>query len=258
MATKDPVRPPAPDLHVGKRKHLGDADDPVPKKRRAAGPQAETHRSAPASSPYSRVYNPLLSRLSGKFEVKAMSVMPSTSISKHVDRALEHLGRFSAWDQTVLPGVVLLCAKSTASSKLITISELIRRRIGESDQKWYQYNVLSETTVLEGAAQAPGEPSVVEDTFVPVDRESEEGAVAASAAAAGDDDDDDDDEYFETAQPTIHEQAVRPAKVRYKAHMTVLLSRVPLDELKTEQNVSLQTNEQQVEYLRKRKMGLVG
>jgi hypothetical protein len=243
-----------PNPNAGKRKFHSDGNDPTtPKKRRAADlQQPETRtQSRPQNPPqpttggYSQVYNPLLARLSGKVEVKAMSVMPSTSISKHVDRALEHLGRFSPWDQTVLPGVVVLCAKSAATSKLITIAELVRRRIGESEQKWFQYNVPKEMVVVEPAPAAAEEPSVVEDTFMAVDQ-------------GADDDDDDDDEYFETRQPTIHEQAVQPAKVRYKAHMAVVLSRVPLDELQSEPNVSVQTNQERIEYLRKKRMGLAG
>jgi hypothetical protein len=171
-----------------------------------------------------------------------MSVMPSTTISKHVDRALEYLGRSSAWDQNVLPGVVLLCARAGASAKLITISELVRRRIGESEQKWFQYNLLSET-VKEEAAQPGADVSVVEDTFMNVDR--------------GEGEEEPEDEYFETIAPMIHERAVQRPKLRYKAHMTVLLSRVPLDELKTERNVSVQTNEQHIEYLRRRRLALV-
>jgi hypothetical protein len=254
MATQDPTQPPIPNLHTGKRKLPSDGGiDPAPRKRRAAGEQSETQTqtqnrtqdsASTSSSSYVQVYNPLLAKLSAKFEVKAMSVMPSTSISKHVDRALEHLGRFSPWDQTILPGVVLLCAKSAASGKLITIAELIRRRIGEGEQKWFQYNVLNET-IMEEPVPAPAveEPSVVEDTFMAVDGEDVEGA---------------DDEYFETRQPTIHEQAVQPAKIRYKAHISVLLSRIPLDELKAERYVSMQTNDQVVEYQRKKKMGLAG
>lgn len=246
-AAQQAMRPSDPNRRAGKRKFLSDGNDAVQKKRRAAGPQAEnpaqtqTQNPTPATSSYSQVYNPLVAKLRPKFEVKPMSVMASTTISRHVDRALEHLGRFSAWDQTVLPGVVLLCARSAASGKLVTISELVRRRIGESGQKWFQYNVLSETVVEEPAEE---EPSVVEDTFMAAERERVEGGA--------------DGEYFEPVRGTIHERAVHPPKVRYKAHMTVLLSRVPLDELKPERNVSLQTNEQQVEYLRKKNLGLVG
>jgi hypothetical protein len=246
MAAQDPVQLSVPNSHGGKRKFLSDSNDLSLKKRRLSAPQTElqslnrTQNSTPTPSTYSQVYSPLLTKLSHKFEVKAMSVMPSTSINNHVDRALEHLGRFSPWDQTVLPGVVLLCAKAAASSKLATIAELVRRRIGESEQKWFQYNVLSEVA-LEEATPIVDEPSVIEDTFIAAGEEHDEGA---------------DDEYFEPRQPTIHEQAVRPSKIRYKVHMSVLLSRVPLDELKTEPYISLQTNEQRIEYLRKKKMGL--
>ncbi|AEO64539.1 uncharacterized protein THITE_48538 [Thermothielavioides terrestris NRRL 8126] len=242
------MRPPDSNSHASsKRKFPTDNNELARKKRRAADPEtalpseSQAADSTPTTSYYSQVYGPLLRKLNQKYEVKPMSVMPSTSIGKHVDRALEHLGRFSAWDTSVLPGVVLLCAKSSASGKLMTIAEIIRRRIGESDQKWFQYNLLSEMVVEEPAEPAE-EDSVVEDTFMAADRGSEEGA---------------DDEYFETIQPTIHERAVQPAKVRYKAHVTVLLSRVPLGELKMEKNVSLQTNEHHIEYLRKKKMGLV-
>ncbi|KAK4126695.1 hypothetical protein N657DRAFT_172328 [Parathielavia appendiculata] len=248
MAAQVPVQLPGPHLQGGKRKFLSDSDGVSLKKRRLSSPQTETqtpnraHNSTPGTSSYNKVYSSLVAKLSHKFEVKTMSVMLSTSISSHVDRALEHLGRFSPWDQTVLPGVVLLCAKSAAAGKLTTIAELIRRRIGESEQKWFQYNIMNEV-VLEEENLAVDEPSVVEDTFMPGDRERDE---------AG------DDEYFETKLSTIHEQAVHPSKVRYIVHLSVLLSRLPLDQLKTEPYISLQTNEQRIEYLRKKKMGLAG
>ncbi|KAK4110055.1 hypothetical protein N656DRAFT_295424 [Canariomyces notabilis] len=229
------------DVPVGKRKFQDESVDTNPKKRRAPNTQTETTQSQlSTTSPYYEVCRPLLTRLGAGFEVKTMSVLPSTSISKHVERALEHLGRFSAWDQTVSPGVVLLCAKSAASNKLITISEVVRRRIAEAEQKWFQYNVLSETVHEEVNQPAKG-PSVVKDTIIGVDTEQ-----------------DPEEDYFETIQPTVHERAVKPVRLRYKAYMIVLLSRVRLDELKGGQNISLQTNEQHVEYLRKKKMGLVG
>ncbi|KAK4192352.1 hypothetical protein QBC35DRAFT_484994 [Podospora australis] len=193
----------------------------------------------PTITPYTKVYSPLLSVLSQNYEVKPMTVLPSTSIAKHVEKALSHLSRFSAWDQQVLPGVVLLCAKSAASSKLITISELIRRRIGETEQKWFQYNVLSDDTVCEETRT--GEDEVVEDTFMDLDGDGRKK----------------EGEYFETSvfrEKTIHEQAVEgPVKVRYKAHLTILLSRVPLEELK---GGGLQTNEHHIELLRRVKQGL--
>ncbi|KAL2162409.1 hypothetical protein VTH06DRAFT_7322 [Thermothelomyces fergusii] len=234
--------------HPGKRKFQSDSKERSPKKRRAGDPRSHTPAQEGTQSPvstagdYSPIHSPILAKLRPKFEVRTMSVMPSTSISKHVDRALEHLGRFSPWDKAVLPGVVLLCAKSSASSKLITIAELIKRRIGESEQKWFQYNVPKEIAVPE---PPPGtkDPSVVEDAFMAADREDGEST---------------DDEYFETFPQTIHEQALQPAKTIYKAHLVLILSRVPLEELKSEPNISVQTNEQYINYLWRKKMGLTG
>ncbi|KAL2127603.1 hypothetical protein VTI74DRAFT_10439 [Chaetomium olivicolor] len=272
MAAQDTPSQPPP-LHLaplgGKRKLPNDNDgsDPssIPKKRRAAGPQSApqlqirpppTTTQPSTSSSYTRVYTPLLATLNStaaaapKYEIKTLTVLPSTSIAKHVDRALSHLGQFNAWDKSVLPGVVLLCAKSAAAGKLVTIAELVRRRIGEAEQKWWQYNVLGETVVEEeegvnqGGASAgneDGQAEVVEDRYMAVEDQSQE------MGGEG--------KYFETIRPGIHEQAVQPARVKYKAHLTVLLSRVPLEELRAESNVSLQTNEQHIEYLRRKKMG---
>ena len=245
MAAHDTVRAPVPNPHAGKRKFLNDSDA-GPKKRRATQSDTQARRRTPTSPPsaptsnYAQLHDQLLAKLDRKYAVKPMSVMPSTSISKHVDAALTHLGRFDAWDLSVLPGVVLLSAKSAAAGKLVTISEVVRRRISESKQKWFQYNLLKEVAVHDAPQQ---EPSVVEDTYM---AEADEGEDA-----------DDDDEYFETRRPTIHEQAVQPAKVRHTTYLSVLLSRVPLDELATEPSILVQTNEPFIQDLRKR-MGLVG
>lgn len=239
----------SPKPHSGKRKFHSDSNERSPKKRRAedsrshAQGQGWVQQPASTAGDYSRIHESILAKLRAKFEVRAMSVMPSTSISKHVDRALEHLGRFSPWDRAVLPGVVLLCAKSSASSKLITIAELIKRRIGESEQKWFQYNVPKETVATEPLPKTREGPSVVEDTYLAADQDDKEST---------------DDEYFETLPQTIHEQAVQPAKTIHKAHMVLILSRVPLEELKSEPNISVQTNEQYIDYLWRKKMGLAG
>ena len=274
MAARDSTQSSTPSPHAAKRKFHNDSHDPSPKKRRAAdaqlpnraqnrthnpqnrapNPQQQQHQThnpaAPTPSSYTQIHNPLLAKLSGRFEVKALSVLPSTNIGKHVDRALAHLGRFSSWDESVLPGVVLLCARSAASAKLITIAEIIRRRVAEGEQKWFQYNVPKETAVVEEPAAVEEGPSVVEDTFMDV----EKGGGGGGGSGVGEE----DEEYFETRQPTIHEQAVQPAKVRYRAHVAILLSRLPLDELAGEPNVSAQTNEEKIEHLRKKKLGLIG
>ncbi|KAK4447900.1 hypothetical protein QBC34DRAFT_408467 [Podospora aff. communis PSN243] len=212
-----------------KRKHPSDGDTPMQKKQRI------TMVSNPSSttSHYFAAHELILAQIRPRFEVKTMSVMPSTSIKKHVDKALDHLGRFSAWDTSVLPGVVFFSGSLKASNKLITIGELVRRRIEESDQKWYQYNILNETECEE--------ESVVEETFLAMDDDAGHES--------------NDDEYFETLNPTIHELAVTPGKILRKSYMGTLFSRVPLDEIKNHPNISTQTNEASIDLLRKRKMG---
>ncbi|KAK0644513.1 hypothetical protein B0T16DRAFT_430612 [Cercophora newfieldiana] len=217
---------------IPKRKHHSDGDAPVPKKQRVA----IATDSTTTASHYFVLCEPILSRLRPKYEVKTMSIMPSTSIKKHVDKALEHLGQFSAWDQSVLPGVVFFSATLNASNKLITVGEIVRRRIEESGQKWYQYNVLNEAEYEDGF-------SVVEETFMPMDDED-----AGHAS--------NEDEYFETLKPTIHERAVAPTKVRRKSYMSTLFSRVPLDEIKSLPGISVQTNEVVINLQRRRKLGL--
>ncbi|KAK4176060.1 hypothetical protein QBC36DRAFT_330093 [Triangularia setosa] len=271
---QDTMRPQSSTL-PGKRKFPSDDINPTSSKKKRTGAgrlegrfhsQSQTQQTSSSTpkpqnaSSFARIYNPVLERIISKYEVKAMSVIPSTSISKHVDKAFQHLGRFSAWDHTVLPGVVLLCAKSATSNKLITIAELVRRRIGESEQKWYQYNILSETVVYEDPVsvrtqQQPLEDfaSIVEDTYMDVDGEGDgqQGNAERGGGSGGA-----EKGYFEAMRPLIHEQAVDPAKPRYKAHMTVLLSRVPLEELRVLANMGTQTNEQYIDDMRRRKDGM--
>lgn len=194
--------------------------------------------SALEPSHYFAPYEYLLERLRPKYDVKTMSVMPSTSISKHVEKALEHMGRFSPWDLSVLPGIVFFSAQISASSKLITISELVRRRIGESEQKWYQYNVLADTEYEE-----PAEISVIKDTFMDID---DSPATEQEGEA---------DEYFETMRPTIHEQAVNPTQTKHRSYLSIFFSRVPVEELRSLQEIAVQTNETKIEVLRQKKMG---
>lgn len=244
-----------------KRKFTNNSDnhDPTPKKQRVTDLHIPVSHPSNHQSPSLGPYRPLLDKLKPRYEVKHMSVMPSTKISKHVDKALDHLSRFSIWDQSVLPGVVLLTAKSVSSGKLISITELVRRRIGEGMQRWYQYNVLSETEDDQPPLQHQQQHtmmdrSVVEDTFMAIDshQEHQEGQ---------DDEDDDKDDYFETsvvAAQTIHEQATNPPAIIHKRLMAVFISRVPLEEIRNLPNIGYQTNEDGIASLRKRTLGLAG
>jgi len=217
------------------------------------------------ASPYLPIYEPFVAKLRPSFEIKTMSVMSSTSINRHVTKALQHLGRFSSWDQSVLPGVILLTSKNSAGNKLITIAETVRRRIEEGRQKWFQYNIIKFTEEeIEAAGgedvafgdngqeeeednEENGDSVLVEDTVMEIDGDERERR--------------EEDDSFETTQrrepPTIHERAVNPPKIRRKSFLTVFISRVPIDVLRDMGNVYLQTNEHDIDYARKKSMGVV-
>lgn len=236
---------------AGKRKFAGNPDDAMTAKRPRdfANPT-----SSPVLSQSAQPLRTLIGELSPKYDVKALSVLSSTSISKRVDSVLNHLGRISAWDSSVLPGVVLLYARSNSTNKLITIVETVRRRIHEAEQKWYQYNRLYE---MEWAAkqhshstqpQNQKTTTMIEDTIMSVD---------GGEGKDSRDEEDDDFEVMATPQ-TVFERAVHgEEKTKQMAHMSIFLSRIPIPELKAKENFALQSNEEYINYVQKKKSGLV-
>ncbi|KAH8902385.1 hypothetical protein BR93DRAFT_972770 [Coniochaeta sp. PMI_546] len=233
---------------TGKRKHPGDTDDAITAKRLRDNPSPTT---LPTLSLSSQPLQSLITELSPKYDIKTLSVLSSTSISKRVDSVLNHLGRFSAWDSTVLPGVILLYARSNSTNKLITIAETVRRRIHEAEQKWYQYNHLYE---MEWAArqQSHKRPpqnhkmeTMIEDTVMSIDGDGRDSG-----------DDDDDFEVMATQQ-TIFERAVHgEEKTRQMAHMSILLSRIPIPELKAKESFAVQSNEEYINQVHRKRSGL--
>lgn len=235
-----------------KRKHAG---DPASDSQAAKRPRDDC--SSSVNTPESRSLQPLthfLAELKPKYEVKTLSVISSTTISQRVATILEHLGRFHPWDKAVLPGVVLLYARASAVNKLITIAETVRRRINEADQKWFQYNRLYEMDWLAG-------PTNLSKKAPPADYPSlkEQEKVLAEESIAKDAVED-EGEYFETMRektPTVFERAVKgESKEKKMAHMSIFLSRVPVPELRENDDFAMQSNEEHIEYLRKKKAGL--
>ncbi|KAJ9162088.1 hypothetical protein NKR19_g1665 [Coniochaeta hoffmannii] len=246
---------------TGKRKHAGDSDDAVTAKRPRdqANPAPSVLLSLSAQP-----LQTLIDELSPKYDIKTLSVLSSTSISKRVDSVLTHLGRISAWDSSVLPGVVLLYARASSTNKLITIVETVRRRIHEAEQKWYQYNRLYE---MEWAAKQQQQQqqqqqsnnghkrpahkhkteTMIEDTVMSLDGEGKDSG-----------DEDDDDFEVMASQRTVFERAVHgEEKPRQMAHMSIFLSRIPIPELKARENFAVQSNEDYINYVQKKKSGLV-
>ncbi len=230
MSMAIPATLPPPGQALNKRKHPDTTTTDIsPKKKRVAIDPSEYQ------SPSLEPYRPLLAALQTKYEVQPMSVVSSTSISKHINKALAHLGRFSFLDDSVLPGVVLLYAKSKAANKVVTVAETIRRRIAEGDQKWYQYNVLYE---IASPAGPESEPSMIEDTMLV------------------DEDDGQEEKNIESTGPTIFESAVEPAELKNQSIMSVFISRVPIAELLPFCSTGAQTNAHDVEKKRKVRLGL--
>ncbi|KAK2069577.1 hypothetical protein P8C59_004141 [Phyllachora maydis] len=236
--------------HTAKRKQHHEAVEvSVPKKQRVA---ASTQSSALTPRPLActlavRPHEALIAQLSPYYDVKTLSIQPSTKISTHVDKVIQHLGRFNPMDVKVLPGVVLLYSKHEAANKLVTISETVRRRIGEAEQEWYLYNVLRETETSEETERLEG-VSVVEDT-VAIVQPDEDNEMTEDA----------DDGYYETmgTAPTVFEQAIAPVKTRRKSFLSVFISRVPVAILSALSSTGFQTNEAQIDHARKKKMGVV-
>ena len=240
---------------VSKRKHASRLDAGAAAAKRAK-PDNSTNNTSLSLQPLSG----FVADLQPKYEVRTLSVLSSTSIAKRVDAILKHLGRFHPWDPTVLPGVILLYARSAAVNKLITIAETVRRRIHEGDQKWYQYNRLYEMewTVNQSSAATPqgNGKSVIEDLAI--------GAGGRKEAGRDEEDDDDDDGYFETmnsvgaqAESTPFERAILgEQKTRSTTHMSIFLSRVPVPELRAKDNFAIQSNEEHIDHLRKQRAGL--
>ncbi|OIW29155.1 hypothetical protein CONLIGDRAFT_564772, partial [Coniochaeta ligniaria NRRL 30616] len=207
--------------------------------------------TSPTLSLSSQPLQGLITELSPKYDIKTLSVLSSTSISKRVDLVLNHLGRISAWDSAVLPGVVLLYARSNSTNKLITIVETARRRIHEAEQKWYQYNHLYE---MEWAAKQHSHnrppqnhktETMIEDTVMSIDGDAKDSG------------DDDDFEVMATQQ-TVFERAVHgEEKTKQMAHMSVLLSRIPIPELKAKENFAVQSNEDHINHVHRKRSGLV-
>lgn len=223
------------------------------------GPEAVANPVQPTSSLAVSPPDPLLGELATRYEVLALSVVSSTSIARRVDRILAHLGRFHPSDMSVLPGVVLLRARAGEAAKLVSVAELVRRRVAEAEHKWWQYNRLYEAPAGgEGgraarnhnhqnhrsgrqhaaACAAEMQPSVIEETDL-----------------MGMDNDDDDDD-FEFMQLPL-ERAAAPQKTRNQPQLGIFLSRVPVPELAAMDNVTVQSNADEIEYQCKKRAGLI-
>lgn len=128
----------------------------------------------------------------------------------------------------------MLHSRAADVSKMVTVMEIAKRRMGEIGQVWYQYNRVYEveeeasqcnkvSSTSNSGARADGTPTVIEDTVLEHDN--------------------DGDESFEPMETPL-DLAIRdkPAIESKNTYMSIFLSRVPMPELQAKTFITLQTN----------------
>ncbi|TLS24141.1 hypothetical protein PpBr36_08132 [Pyricularia pennisetigena] len=215
---------------------ISSTDDATKNKKQRTGP---SNSQIPSRLPL-EPHEAILTELRPRYDVATFSVISSTSMSKRIDQILNHLGRFHPSDMAVLPGAALLHARSRDAAKMVSLTELVRRRIHEEGQKWFQYNRLYEVDV-----EASHESTIIEETVlhgVSDDLDEDGFEVAATERAAN--------------TPNVFERAVmgRP-KTEHALYMSVFLSRVPIPELRAKPFITEQTNSDIINQQQKRNFG---
>lgn len=198
------------------------------RKQRRVGPSTST---IPRSLP-TEPHEELLAELKGKYEIMTASVISSSKINSKVTAVLSHLGHVDLFSQESRPGVMMLHARANDASKMVTVMEIAKRRMGEIGQVWYQYNRVYEVAdsqsnkagaTSNGERRPQGTYTVIEDTIRV--------------------DEDEDDDSFEPINTPL-DLAIRdkPTTEPRNTYMSVFLSRVPMPELQTKAFITLQTN----------------
>ncbi|CAK7246136.1 MAG: hypothetical protein STHCBS139747_007758 [Sporothrix thermara] len=98
----------------------------------------------------------ILSDLQPKYNVRTLSVISSTRMEKRIKAVLEHLANASKQPPGsaaagVLPGIVLLHARATDANKLISVVEVVKRRMREG---YFNANTGDSTSSTTEAAKA--------------------------------------------------------------------------------------------------------
>lgn len=226
-----------------KRKHSTTVDAVIPASGTSGAtvqPKRVRTGPAPPHVPNTLPMQPhedVLAELKPKYDVKTLSVISSTPIAKRVEQVLAHLGRFHPSDMSVLPGVVLVHARADQAGKMTSVVELVKRRVHEAEQKWFQYNRLYEVSVEPRRA---AERSIIEDTVL-------------GDHGGGSEEEDD----FEVMQTPFERAVHKEPEVTMKPYMSIMLSRVPILELQAKDYITTQSNSDQIEYLRKKRLGMI-
>ncbi|MCJ1255581.1 hypothetical protein MMC24_003398 [Lignoscripta atroalba] len=191
-----------------------------------------------------------IQHLQSKYDFITMSIISSSKIEQKVRNLLLHLEKFSITDTISKPGVVILHAKSSVASKLVSIVEIAKKNVEKDGGKWWQYSRLhgqitelkrksskqkkGGKTLLEWEQQQEHSGKVGEHASVLDDR------VADSGKGGGDVPPEEEEETaFETMGQRTPSQQNAPSagiearnKIRAVPVMSIYMSRVPITELK--------------------------
>jgi hypothetical protein len=157
------------------------------------------------------------------YEVANINIISSSQIQAKVTRILETLASFSFVTPTK-PSVVLVHAKGSVASKLITIVEIAKREISRTGGKWYQYNGLDQFMAIQGkkstAVNGTGRRLGENTDDMEIDRNE------------GDPSGDDNEGAFETMKTPLERAIEGKPKVKAIPVLTTYLSRVRIGSLK--------------------------
>ncbi|KAG0136546.1 hypothetical protein HOY82DRAFT_576531 [Tuber indicum] len=153
--------------------------------------------------------------------IPTLSIISSHSISKKTTRCLATL--FPIQPPTT-PSVlaVAIVAKSTVSSKAITIAEIVKRRISTQGEAWFQYTKLEGTMVELKAPKKrkkEGKGKNKDQRGSQVEKAGEKGAQIGGGEGT------DEEDPFEPLKEKT------PQKKRKMPLLTIYISRSPIPEL---------------------------
>jgi hypothetical protein len=194
--------------------------DNISKKRKQPSSQPDSSKKPRTEGNVTLIgpHEGILKELSTKHNVLALSVLSSTQIRKRVSSATSHLLDKSSDSQAIL-----LHARPADVCKMITVAEQCKRLLGEQGRTWYQYNELFDLP-----AEAKKKKNVPERTDL--SEGPEEGS-------------DSDENAFEAMESRFQQAVMPPPRARTYKSLRIFISPQAIPELRTRENVTVQTSE---------------
>ncbi|PTB68064.1 hypothetical protein BBK36DRAFT_1114493 [Trichoderma citrinoviride] len=196
----------------------------APQKRKQPSPEPSSSKKPRTQENNNTLIGPheaTLEELAPAHNVLALSVLSSTQIRKRVSSATSHLLQKASGSR-----IVLLHARPADVCKMITVAEQCKRVLGEQGQAWHQYNELYDLP----PESAKKKQKKTTSERVEVDEEAEEES-------------DSDKGAFEAMESRFEKAVLPPPRVRTYKSLRIFLSHEAIPELKSRENVTVQTSE---------------